>query len=767
MRIVFAVICFVIFNGLFAQQTASVSGKVFSAQSAGSLALAHVTIAETGASAVCDSNGYFRFTGLREGRYLLRFSFIGYAPDSLRINIKAGDHRARVNMTLFPAEVSIPEVIITATRTEQLRGSVPAKTDVIRKEDIDRMPFVTVDELLSLSPGINVTRDYGIYNKTGDVTLRGLNRNVHSLLLMDGLPLSLLDGSASNWNRLDVDQIERIEIVKGPNSSLYGGNAMGGVINIITRKPTERFEGSGKAFYGSFATLGGNIRLAGRTGKEDRKYFYAVVDAYLRQSDGYVMAPDSVRTINDMELYVNEYNMGSKLGYVIAPRHFIETEYRYSYDMRGTGSIIFEQGGNFNRYRTHYARGRYSRTTEKTRLSLDVFWKREHYRKQNESVKSSGAYTFYHTNAVSEESGLFFLWSTLLPGNQELTVGADVRKGSTDNEDTYHTSADTVAYSGSLGFYGIYLQDQLSFFKGRLNLVAGLRFDAVQLSGASFSILSPSLATAFMEPYQGAFPDTTWLAVSPRVGLQWGFSDNKSIYLSWSQGFRPGTLSDMCRTGDVNKGFKLANPALLPESMDNFELGVLLGFGSRFTLEPAVFYSIGHSFQNFVGTGDSMYTGGTRLKPVIRRENIGEVHIYGAELRYTWQISTHFDLIFNYSFNQSRIMKYELGAYVGKDLTGLSLIEVPEHMLFGRLHWKNRWVNAALGAKYSGATWLDDENTVSTEPVFLLDLKLYRTFLKRVTTAITIQNILGTRYTDSKGMLNPGRFMMAEVKFRY
>ena len=70
-------------------------------------------------------------------------------------------------------------------------------------------------------------------------------------------------------------------------------------------------------------------------------------------------------------------------------------------------------------------------------------------------------------------------------------------------------------------------------------------------------------------------------------------------------------------------------------------------------------------------------------------------------------------------------------------------------------------------AKYTDGVWLDDENTLRTDPVFLLDLKLYRTFLKRVTTAVTIQNILGTRYLDSKGMLNPGRFVWAEVKFKF
>ena len=189
-----------------------------------------------------------------------------------------------------------------------------------------------------------------------------------------------------------------------------------------------------------------------------------------------------------------------------------------------------------------------------------------------------------------------------------------------------------------------------------------------------------------MAPYQGQFPDTTWLALSPRLGLQWNFSTEKRIYVSWSEGFRPGTLSDMCRTGDVNKGFKLANPSLLPETIDNFELGAILGFGPKISLEPTVFYSIGHRFQNFVGTGDSMYTTGTKLKPVIRRENIGEVHIYGGELRFSWLINTYFDFIFTYSYDHSVIKKYELGTYVAKDLTGLSLIEVPQHILFGRLH---------------------------------------------------------------------------------
>jgi iron complex outermembrane receptor protein len=764
-KIVLAGLLLILFLPLSAQTKFTLRGLVLNGSTLQPLAGAHVRINALNRVATCDSNGVFVMSNIPAGKHMFCFSFVGYRTDSVQIKIEKPEER--ITKAIFPVSISIDEVSINATRSDLNAASVPSKVEVITDDDIQNMPIISTDELLSLSPGINASRNYGIYNKTGDVTMRGLNRNVHTLILMDGVPLSLLDGSASNWNRIDPDQIERIEILKGPNSSLYGGNAMAGVINLITRKPQRPLAGTAKVFYGTYNTYGGDLMLNGRTGNKDSHYFYGSADAFFRYSSGYMMVPDDQRDSTDTKLNVEEYNVGAKVGYVINKNSFIEGEYRYSYDNRGAGKQIYELDGNYNLYKTQYSRLRYSRKTDRSVIEINGFFKHENYFKQNESLKTSGLYYFYYTYAVNEDYGIWGSWSHKLGKHHVFMTGLDLKQGTTDNLDRYHTSMDSVMYSGSMGFYGIFVQDMMKFAKDKLVISVGLRGDAVNLKNAEFNIASPGITTEFMAPYQGDFPDTTWLALSPRIGAQWNFNANQRIYLSWSRGFRAGTLSDMCRTGDVNKGFKLANPSLSPENIDNYEIGSSMHFLRRLTIEPAVFFSMGHNFQYFVGTGDSIYTTGTSLKPVIRRENIGEVAIYGAEIKCIWQIRPNIEMLVNYSYNKSRIMDYQLGTYVGKDLTGMSLIEVPEHMVFARFFWKNRFVNSVIGAKYFSKEWVDDENTVSTDPCFLLDLKFYHTFLGQLTTSLTIQNVLNNRFTDSKGMLSPGIFWLAECKVAF
>ncbi len=762
-KLLFVLLMLMIFSSAGAQQTV-ITGRVFSSVTAAPLAGAHVGLQGTALSAATDQEGWFTLTTAAKGRFTLKFSYMGYATDSLKVLLDGSP--VKFTKTLFPATVRISTVEVTANRGEQPVQTSPVRVDVMTASEIESMPVISADELLMAIPGINAARTYGMYNKTGDVTMRGLNRNVHALLLMDGVPLSLLDGSASNWNRIDASNIERIEVLKGPNSSMYGGNAMAGVINIITKRPMEKLSGSAGFSYGSFNTFGGRVSLGTRSGKGDKRYAYGLLNASTRQSDGYIMTPEELRDSTDVEMNVREYNVGLKGGYVFQPDHVIEGEYNFSYDRRGNGSQIFEPSGNYNEYHTHYARLRYSRKTAKTELSVNGFFKQEKYSKLNESMKSNGLYYFLQTDAITRDYGLWCSWSARLGQHQELTVGADAKYGNTSNLDYYHTSYDTIRYNGRMGFYGLFVQDMLSLCRDRLVISAGLRGDLINFEGADFHIYSPGLTTAFMADYQGDFRDTLWFALSPRVGVAWNFSASKSVYLSWSRGFRSGTLSDMCKTGDVNKGFKLANPGLSPESLDNFEVGSRLRFGGKFTLEPGVYLSLGHDFQYFVGTGDSLYTTGSKLKPMIRRENIGEVMIYGAELKSLYQPNAHWEFLLNYSYSHSSVTLYQLGTYIGKDLTGMSLIEVPDHILFGRVQWRNRFVTTVLGARYYSAEWVDDENTLRMDPYYVLDLKLYRTFLQRATVSLTIQNLLNNRFTDSKGMLNPGIFCLFDCSVR-
>jgi hypothetical protein len=100
-----------------------------------------------------------------------------------------------------------------------------------------------------------------------------------------------------------------------------------------------------------------------------------------------------------------------------------------------------------------------------------------------------------------------------------------------------------------------------------------------------------------------------------------------------------------------------------------------------------------------------------------------------------------------------------------KLLDGKYIIEVPKHITFAALLWENRLVDATFTCKYKSTQWLDDNNTKLLGDWIDFDMKLQRKFFKYLDASVTIQNILNRRYTDSKGFLNPGRFIIAQLHF--
>jgi iron complex outermembrane receptor protein len=137
----------------------------------------------------------------------------------------------------------LPELFVTATRTQRTAEEIPARLASIRQPVIDVQPVLTADALLELVPGANIDRPQGIFSKNASITLRGLNGSPRILILVDGVPVSKTDGGGVNWNRMIPENIDRIEALKGPVSAVYGGNAMAGVINVITRQPLHNWKG--------------------------------------------------------------------------------------------------------------------------------------------------------------------------------------------------------------------------------------------------------------------------------------------------------------------------------------------------------------------------------------------------------------------------------------------------------------------------------------------------------------------------------------------
>ncbi|MCK4245195.1 MAG: TonB-dependent receptor plug domain-containing protein, partial [Candidatus Omnitrophica bacterium] len=147
--------------------------------------------------------------------------------------------------------VVLEEVVVTATRTESPVENLPQNITVIPKEDMEKMHVKTVDDVLQDIAGIEVIRSFGL-SCSGWVLMRGVGSHKRTLVLKDGIPLNTASyGGFSSWNQLSTGNIDRIEVIRGASSALYGSDAMGGVINIVTKAPAEELEGDLSCEYGS------------------------------------------------------------------------------------------------------------------------------------------------------------------------------------------------------------------------------------------------------------------------------------------------------------------------------------------------------------------------------------------------------------------------------------------------------------------------------------------------------------------------------------
>lgn len=163
-----------------------------------------------------------------------------------------------------PAATDLDEVVVTATRTARTQDQTLAAVTVIDREQIERLQPLSLPDLLRGLPGISIVNTGGMGKQTS-LFLRGAESD-HTLVLVDGLRLGSATNGAAALQDIPLEQIERIEIVRGPFSSLYGSDAIGGVIQIFTRQPKSGFAPSASVSVGSFDTLRAGAGIAGRTG---------------------------------------------------------------------------------------------------------------------------------------------------------------------------------------------------------------------------------------------------------------------------------------------------------------------------------------------------------------------------------------------------------------------------------------------------------------------------------------------------------------------
>ena len=177
-------------------------------------------------------------------------------------------------------------VVVTATKTEHSLGETTADVSVVTREQIEKMPANNVLDVMRTMPGVTVDSARSFYGTStqNKVIIRGMGGddvNGRVLVLMDGLPVMTAGNNIFNWDTISLDTVERIEVVRGPASALYGSSAMGGVINIITRKPTEEgFKTTVGTKFGRYNTWQNKLY---HTGAID-KFSYAISGSMLSRA---------------------------------------------------------------------------------------------------------------------------------------------------------------------------------------------------------------------------------------------------------------------------------------------------------------------------------------------------------------------------------------------------------------------------------------------------------------------------------------------------
>jgi len=766
------VILFSMFSAnILAQST--IKGTLYDEETLKPVSFANIWIGNKKGT-VSDEEGKFILENINHGNYTIQISYVGYESFTQKINLK--EHEIlELQIKLKPANFTAEDVVITATKTENYIKDIPTRINLISPRQIEALPAQTTDELLAFVPGVNINRSFGIYSHSAAVTMRGLNGQEQGrvLVMIDGISVNKSDGGSVNWNLLNNDQIDRIEVVKGPGSSLYGGNAMGGAINIITKKPTESIQGKFSVDYGTYNTMRGQFYLSGRLNPTTDKGFYWNLGSFYRQSDGYMTASEADQLANKylVKSDLKEWAATAKVGYDFNENNGLELDMLYYDDDRATGEKVFQPEGNNREHDTYQIRAKYYGQSNKLNWNINLFYLNEDYKRISEYFKDD--YTFY--KVLSERVDLGALSSVSYDlKNQIVTGGIDLKQGSVDAKDVYYTSTDIVYNRGTMNTLGLFVQDEIKLLNEKLKIIAGLRFDYANFFDGGFEIENPTAETTFMLTYNdNNLKEDSWNAFSPKLSVQYEFSKDYRVYASYAKGFRPAVLDDMCRSGRIKGGFKVADPGLQPEYLNNFEIGADARFFQRLRTSISAFYSMGDDFMYYVNTGDSIDLG-FGLRPIIKASNISEVEIYGLELEANYLLTDYIIFNANYAYSHSQIKEFTpLNVSDPVDLTGKYLSDVPSHLASLSVNWRNKIVNAGINAKYNGTRWVNDLNQVDEiilddkYPSFItLDLKLSKSF-KMIFTALSIQNILDTKFYDSKGAVCPGRFITLELGIKF
>jgi len=211
----------------------SLEGTVHEVETGQPLAGANVQVLGTVLGAISDLQGRFVVARVPDGVHRLRVTMIGYREVTIDVRVPTGEP---IGVDLAPTPISLNPVVVTADRRPQALEESSTSVTVLERSQIEARTDLHLDDALEMVPGVYFIED--------DINIRGAtgyraNAGNRVLLLLDGVPIISSDTGGISWDIIPVHEVERVEVVKGAGSALWGSGAIGGVVNVITRRPIQ------------------------------------------------------------------------------------------------------------------------------------------------------------------------------------------------------------------------------------------------------------------------------------------------------------------------------------------------------------------------------------------------------------------------------------------------------------------------------------------------------------------------------------------------
>ncbi len=533
MRVPFTL--FILFAMAFSgfSQTIRVSGKVYSAS--GPLPFASVEFLNGPVGTATDSSGRFAIQLVAPGRYSVKASAVGFLPVVKQLTL-SDSLPVVVDFLLMADQNSFSEVVITGTLKEVSRLESPVPVEVYSPAFFKKNPTPSIFDALQNVNGVRPQLNCNVCN-TGDIHINGLE-GPYTMILIDGMPIVSGLSSVYGLSGIPNALIERVEIVKGPASSLYGSEAVGGLINIITKKPQNAPVFSGDVFATSWQEVNTDIGLKLNAGK---KATVLTGINYFKYGNRIDNNGDNFTDVTQQD----RISIFQKWNLERAENRLFTVAGRYNYENRWGGDITWNE--SFRGGDQRYAESIYTKRWEllgnyqlplKEKLLL-AFSFNAH---DQNSVYGNLVYLANQKIAFTQ-----LTWDKTLK-NHDLLAGTALRYTYYDDNTPATQSQNSLKNTpDNVYLPGIFLQDEIGLAQ-KHKILLGMRYDYNSVHGNIFT---------------------------PRFAYKWSINDQNVLRLNAGTGFRVVSLFTEEHAALTGARDVVVTEALQPERSFNANLNYI------------------------------------------------------------------------------------------------------------------------------------------------------------------------------------------------